>query len=579
MYSQFPSGNSAIFPCFVSKIAALFQKCMNPPALTTVINALEVLEKLQAVVVLSDQKVRDAYQPTMYGRLLVSLPVSLESAIFVIHGANSGYFRESVVLAAIMDTTPFPILQPFGQQVQYRLNLHCYYQEEGEMGTGGSPMHTSVLLANLHAYEFWQRTFKDKHRLDNLENLVQKSRHKNQASSKIEWGALEVDDVERNWCLHHSLSLSALHAVAETADVMMEIMHRFRPEFMDLVSGPPAYYVTEGNSHSCMVQPKLQGPRVSYLSVDGSNFTKDEECQTCGGLPFVQSGVFRRTEDEKKLMTLAKKVSWRDVQPTKLLEQEDLTLSKRPQCKFYILGTCTRGTSCPFSHSSSARREHCRYFMSPSGCRYGNSCAYLHEVIQGADFLSDNCAVEFEEVIPSTQALIDLIPSNTAYCNGFLYKERFQILLLGEGDFSFAQSLADHVEPTRIIATSLDKKENALLKMPSLQRRLHQLLDAGVHVKWGIDATNLLGQGSAGDLDGGNKKNVQCAVPWDCVGSIMWNFPFLGIDEDLEVHRQLMLDFFASAAVTLFTRKREGIRVFLTLCNNQYCRWQVSLNV
>lgn len=118
MYSQSPSGNSAIFPCFVPKIAALFQKCMNPPALTTVINALEVLEKLQAVVVLSDQKARGAYQPTMYGRLLVSLPVSLESAIFVIHGANSGYLRESVVLGAIMDTTPFPILQPFGQQLQ-----------------------------------------------------------------------------------------------------------------------------------------------------------------------------------------------------------------------------------------------------------------------------------------------------------------------------------------------------------------------------------------------------------------------------------------------------------------------------
>jgi hypothetical protein len=93
------------------------------------------------------------------------------------------------------------------------------------------------------------------------------------------------------------------------ADVMMEIMHRFRPQFMDLVSGPPAYYVTEGNSHSCMVRSKLQGPRVSYLSVDGSNFTKDDEHQTCGGLPFVQSGVFHRTEDEKKLMTLAKKVS------------------------------------------------------------------------------------------------------------------------------------------------------------------------------------------------------------------------------------------------------------------------------
>jgi hypothetical protein len=41
-----------------------------------------------------------------------------QSAIFVIHGANSGYLRESVVLGAIMDTTPFPILQPFGQQLQ-----------------------------------------------------------------------------------------------------------------------------------------------------------------------------------------------------------------------------------------------------------------------------------------------------------------------------------------------------------------------------------------------------------------------------------------------------------------------------
>lgn len=62
----------------------------------------------------------------------------------------------------------------------------------------------------------------DKHRLDNLENLVQKSRNKDQASSKIEWGALEVDEVERNWCLHHSLSLSALHAVAETGKSILE---------------------------------------------------------------------------------------------------------------------------------------------------------------------------------------------------------------------------------------------------------------------------------------------------------------------------------------------------------------------
>jgi hypothetical protein len=91
------------------------------------------------------------------------------------------------------------------------------------------------------------------------------------------------------------------------ADVMKEIMHRFRPEFMHLVSGPPAYYVTEGNSHSCMVQSKLQGPRVSYLSVDGSNFTKDEECQTCGDCLLYSQGYFAELRMKRNWWHLQRK--------------------------------------------------------------------------------------------------------------------------------------------------------------------------------------------------------------------------------------------------------------------------------
>lgn len=103
--------------------AVLLQKCINPPVPATVIDALEFLEKLQAILV-SPDKGRHAYHPTKYGQLLVSIPLSLESAIFVVRGGMSGYVRESVVVGAIMDTTPYPILQPFGQQFQVRL---CIY--------------------------------------------------------------------------------------------------------------------------------------------------------------------------------------------------------------------------------------------------------------------------------------------------------------------------------------------------------------------------------------------------------------------------------------------------------------------
>lgn len=98
-------------------VAVLLQKCMNPPALITVTDALEYLEKLQLVVASPDRG-RHAYHPTKYGELLLSMPLSLESATFVVRGGTAGYVRESVILGAIMDTTPFPILQPFNQHFQ-----------------------------------------------------------------------------------------------------------------------------------------------------------------------------------------------------------------------------------------------------------------------------------------------------------------------------------------------------------------------------------------------------------------------------------------------------------------------------
>jgi hypothetical protein len=44
--------------------------------------------------------------------------------------------------------------------LQYRMNIDGYYRDANPTDNGLSPSRTSVLLANLCAFEFWQRTFK-----------------------------------------------------------------------------------------------------------------------------------------------------------------------------------------------------------------------------------------------------------------------------------------------------------------------------------------------------------------------------------------------------------------------------------
>lgn len=93
-----------------SSHAALLKKSMNPPASETVQDALETLEEMNA----SHTDAKGKHLPTLYGQLLVSLPLSLEASVLVVRGGQLGYPRESAVLAAILDSTPNPILKPFG---------------------------------------------------------------------------------------------------------------------------------------------------------------------------------------------------------------------------------------------------------------------------------------------------------------------------------------------------------------------------------------------------------------------------------------------------------------------------------
>lgn len=97
--------------------AVFLSKSIDPPLETTVQNALIALESFEA---LKASQHRGKLVPTKYGKLLASLPLSLESAILVVKGGQLGLLRESAVLAALMDSSPFPIVYPFGHESQVK---------------------------------------------------------------------------------------------------------------------------------------------------------------------------------------------------------------------------------------------------------------------------------------------------------------------------------------------------------------------------------------------------------------------------------------------------------------------------
>lgn len=63
----------------------------------------------------------------------------------------------------------------------------------------------------------------DKLRLENLECYIKYVKQNTQ--NKVEWGSVEDEELEQDWCIHHNLSLWALHAVAETGTVSRSDEH------------------------------------------------------------------------------------------------------------------------------------------------------------------------------------------------------------------------------------------------------------------------------------------------------------------------------------------------------------------
>ena len=58
----------------------------------------------------------------------------------------------------------------------------------------------------------------------------------------------------------------------------------------------------------------------------------------------------------------------------------DLTRDMRKLCNFHFAGGCTRGSICKFRHDLQPGEQPplCKYFGTPQGCRFGDSCRMAH---------------------------------------------------------------------------------------------------------------------------------------------------------------------------------------------------------
>ena len=146
---------------------------------------------------------------------------------------------------------------------------------------------------------------------------------------------------------------------------------------------------------------------------------------------------------------------------------------------------------------------------------------------------------------------------------GTLYPEGSNILLVGEGDFSFAASLAKlRGHGDGITATSLDQADHIRRKYAHSDGHIKTCVDNGVVLIHGIDAT---------DLD--DNDNIS-----GIFDRVVFNFPHTGCGikdkaKNVALHKKLMIDFLTSAQEII---RPESGEIHISLKRGEpYDSWQI----
>ncbi|KAI9714741.1 MAG: hypothetical protein M1820_000030 [Bogoriella megaspora] len=136
------------------------------------------------------------------------------------------------------------------------------------------------------------------------------------------------------------------------------------------------------------------------------------------------------------------------------------------------------------------------------------------------------------------------------------------ILLVGEGDFSFARSIVEHHGCYNILATCFDSDAELKEKYPQAQDNIDSLIAEEQKVVYNVDACKL------------SQKEIRKSQRWD---RIIFNFPHVGgkstdVNRQVRYNQELLVAFFRAASPLLAST---GTIIVTLFESEPYTLWNI----
>ncbi|XP_076889039.1 DExH-box ATP-dependent RNA helicase DExH8-like [Bidens hawaiensis] len=513
----------------------LLQKVMDPPLPEVVDDALELLVHIHA---LEKTPPRGRYEPTFYGRLLSSFSLSFDASMLILKFGEAGMLREGIIMGILTDTQPLPIIRPFGQDALFSEFTDGYYNQDGKL-TGLMERKEVIFMANFCAFQFWQRTFQDNLRLERLKHLLKFDETKGTQITSVK--------IEEEWCLFHYLVQSSLQHIANIYESVLSSVHRYRPNFLATSNGLPSYYEPYEFQHTCQLTVDHNDdsdPLATYDDLSDPLY----DTKKCIALPFVDANDFNKKEIAFRLADSIKQIRMCYHGNSSGNQQTQDLVSYNGQeaslCRYFVNGTCNKGSGCLFSHSLEAKRPVCKFFLSLQGCRNGNSCFFSHSSEQLSLPNSEQKSCAAEDISTDASLLLDLFPSPDDGC----------LLIFDDFDIQFSSNFAHFYNPSSIVCTTSAVKSS------------NGPFSQDLRIIWGLSHP----QGTI------ISKVANKSIPWKEVRCVVW-IPKFGNDvENWEEQKGLIKMFFEYLAIRILGDALYEVQVILVLNNLRFAQLQVE---
>ena len=512
---------------YVPDVQDLLGKCLDPPSPSTMRESMEYLESIGACV-----ERKHKMKATKSGELIAALAFKVEDSHIILTGARMALLHEVLALRAIASHKPLPIVHHFGETDRNEQIMRRFYRDVQVSRP------TSINIAHLSAFLFWDRTWNESRAKAAMEQFRQASSHApahhpgayNNDFTNEAWNTVkpccdvwkwtpELEEKHIIWCDQHDINPTSVRSIADLIQSAWNVFYQaeFEPQWLRCVYPTPKWRRAESLVYgSSMIT-------MSYGEIEGSMVIE-------------------------ALTALCDNPRWAAEYAAEVKGLRPLAREKTPMaCVHFLQGNCIYGDKCRNSHTATARRLPCRYFIT-GVCTRGTKCSFSHNL---DDYEAPNIDAIFADAgRDSLSAIAPLLPQLSVDSKKWFRDNHSLLLMLGEGNYDF----------TRILHQ---------LGMPHAFSSDLENSDSGRGQSFIVDATRI-----------NSNRHIELLMEHYALRCFAWNFPFTGHEEDVFGNESLVSGTFQSLSVLLNAHKFKannggGFEFAITLQGDQLSRWNV----